>query len=97
MIKPQNLNLKYELLEQAYKTFPNLMKAGTLGSNNSSNNTIVTRYRNSNPNDMSVRKDNRKSTRDPISTYSKAEDRINPQSTEVDESDVELILCYFQN
>ena len=73
------------------------MKAGTRGSSNSNNKTIVTRYRNSNPKDMSVRNDNMKSTRDPISTYSKAEERINPQSTEVDESDVEFILCYFQN
>ena len=71
------------------------MNAGILFCNNSINSTIVTTYRNNNPKDMSVKKLKRKSTKDPISTYSKAEVRINPKSTD-DDRMVEFILCYFQ-
>ena len=43
---------------------------------------------------MSVKKLKRKSTKDPISTYSKAEVRINPKSTD-DDRMVAFIICCF--
>ena len=72
------------------------MNAGILFCNNSINSTIVTRYRNNNPKDMSVKKLKRKSTKDPISTYSKAEVRINPKSID-DDRMVAFIICCFRN
>ena len=59
------------------------MNAGILSCNNSNNSTVVTTYRNNNPKDMSVKKLKRKSTKAPISTYSKAELK-NPKSTDDD-------------
>ena len=59
------------------------MNAGIVSCNNSSNSTVVTTYRNNNPKDMSVKKLKRKSTKAPISTYSKAELK-NPKSTDDD-------------
>ena len=70
------------------------MNAGILFCNNSINSTIVTTYRNNNPKDMSVKKLKRKSTKAPISTYSKAEVRINPKSTD-DDRMVAFIICCF--
>ena len=53
-------------------------------------------YKNNMAKDINVRKDNIKTTMLPISTYSKAELKMKPQSTEVDEMDVKFILCCFQ-
>ena len=68
------------------------MNAGILSCNNSNNSTVVTTNRNNNPKDMRVKNDNKKSTKLPISTYSKAELK-NPKST--DDKMVEFIMCCF--
>ena len=70
------------------------MKAGVLSCKTSNNSTMTTTYRNKKPKDTSVKKLRRNNTKNPISTYSKAELRIKPKSTDDDKMVAFIVFCF---